>query len=278
MTPTVVSLVLGAALLHAAWNAILRSGADRLWSIVVMGIASATVSLPFTWLLASPEQASWPYIGLSAVLQISYCLFLVRAYRDGDLVQIYPIARGSSPLLVTMGARIFAGEHLGPLAMSGVAMVSFGIIAMTFGRDRPNVKSILAALATGLFIASYTVTDGIGSRLSGHPQSYAAWLFLFQGAPMPLVYMAMRGRLAIDPYDRETLKAASSGILSLLGYGIVIWALALSPMGQVSALRETSILFAVLLGRVFLGERLTLNRIVAGVTIAIGAIVLSIGH
>ena len=278
MTPTVVSLVLGAALLHAAWNAILRSGADRLWSIVVMGIASATVSLPFTWMLASPEQASWPYIGLSAVLQISYCLFLVRAYRDGDLVQIYPIARGSSPLLVTMGARVFAGEHLGPLAMSGVAMVSFGIIAMTFGRDRPNVKSILAALATGLFIASYTVTDGIGSRLSGHPQSYAAWLFLFQGAPMPLVYMAMRGRLAIDPYDRETLKAASSGILSLLGYGIVIWALALSPMGQVSALRETSILFAVLLGRVFLGERLTLNRIVAGVTIAIGAIVLSIGH
>jgi len=278
MTPTVVSLVLGAALLHAAWNAILRSGADRLWSIVVMGIASATVSLPFTWLLASPEQASWPYIGLSAVLQISYCLFLVRAYRDGDLVQIYPIARGSSPLLVTMGARIFAGEHLGPLAMSGVAMVSFGIIAMTFGRDRPNVKSILAALATGLFIASYTVTDGIGSRLSGHPQSYAAWLFLFQGAPMPLVYFAMRGRLTIDPYDRETLKAASSGILSLLGYGIVIWALALSPMGQVSALRETSILFAVLLGRVFLGERLTLNRIVAGVTIAIGAIVLSIGH
>ena len=278
MTPTVVSLVLGAALLHAAWNAILRSGADRLWSIVVMGIASATVSLPFTWMLASPEQASWPYIGLSAVLQISYCLFLVRAYRDGDLVQIYPIARGSSPLLVTLGARIFAGEHLGPLAMSGVAMVSFGIIAMTFGRDRPNVKSILAALATGLFIASYTVTDGIGSRLSGHPQSYAAWLFLFQGAPMPLVYMAMRGRLAIDPYDRETLKAASSGILSLLGYGIVIWALALSPMGQVSALRETSILFAVLLGRVFLGERLTLNRIVAGVTIAIGAIVLSIGH
>jgi drug/metabolite transporter (DMT)-like permease len=278
MTPTVVSLVLGAALLHATWNALLRSGADRLWSIVVMGIVSATVALPFTWLLASPEQASWPYIGLSAVLQISYCLLLVRTYRDGDLVQIYPIARGSSPMLVTLGAAVFAGENLGPIALSGVAMVSFGIIGLTFGRDRPNLKSILAALATGLFIAGYTVTDGIGSRLSGHPQSYAAWLFLFQGAPMPLIYIAIRGRLTIDPFDRETLKAAGGGIISLLAYGAVIWALARSPMGQVSALRETSILFAVLIGRVFLGERLTLNRIVAGVTIAIGAICLSIGH
>jgi drug/metabolite transporter (DMT)-like permease len=278
MTPTVVSLVLGAALLHATWNALLRSGADRLWSIVVMGIVSATVSLPFTWLLASPERASWPYIGLSAVLQISYCLFLVRAYRDGDLGQIYPIARGSSPMLVTLGAAVFAGENLGPVALSGVAMVSFGIIGMTFGRDRPNVKSILAALATGLFIAGYTLTDGIGARLSGHPQSYAAWLFLFQGAPMPLIYMAIRGRLAIDLFDRQTLKAAGGGIISLLAYGVVIWALSRSPMGQVSALRETSILFAVLIGRVFLGERLTLGRIVAGVTIAIGAICLSIGH
>jgi drug/metabolite transporter (DMT)-like permease len=147
---------------------------------------------------------------------------------------------------------------------------------MTFGRNRPHASSILAALATGLFIASYTVADGIGSRLSGHPQSYAAWLFLFQGAPMPLVYIAMRGRLGIDPFDRETLKATAAGIMSLLGYGAIIWALTLSPMGQVSALRETSILFAVLMGRIFLGETLTWNRVVAGVTIAIGAICLSI--
>ncbi len=278
MTPAVVSIVLGAALLHATWNALLRSGADRFWSIVVMSVASATVSLPLTWILAVPARASWPYIGLSAVLQIIYCLFLVRAYREGDLGSIYPIARGSSPMLVTLGALVFAREKLSPIALLGVAMVSFGIIAMTFGRNRPHVKSIMAALATGLFIAGYTVTDGIGSRLSGYPQSYAAWLFLFQGAPMPLVYMAMRGRLVIGPFDRETLKAAGAGVMSLLGYGAIIWALALSPMGQVSALRETSILFAVLLGRIFLGETLTWDRVVAGMTIAIGAICLSIGH
>jgi len=275
MTVTVVILVLGAAILHATWNAMLRSGADRFWSMVVMSVVSASVALPLAWLLDSPMSASWPYIGLSAALQISYWLFLVRAYRDGDLGQVYPIARGSSPMLVTIGAAIFAGERLAPVALAGVGMVSAGIIAMAFGRHRPDAKSMLAALATGLFIAGYTVSDGIGSRLSGHPQSYAAWLFLVQGAPMTLIYIATRGRVAIAPFDLETLKAAGSGVLSLLGYAIVIWALARSPMGQVSALRETSILFAVLMGTIFLGEELTVGRIVAGAMIAVGAIVLS---
>jgi len=277
MTPAVITIVLGAALLHATWNALLRSGADRFWSIVVMGVASASVALPLTFILAVPARASLPFIGLSAFLQICYFVVLARAYREGELGSIYPIARGSSPMLVTLGAFVFAGEKLGPVALLGVAMVSFGIIGMTFGRGRPNGSSILAALATGLFIASYTVADGIGSRLSGNPQSYAAWLFLFQGAPMPLVYFAMRGRLAIDPFALETLKAAGAGVMSLLGYGAIIWALSLSPMGQVSALRETSILFAVLLGRMFLGETLTVNRVVAGMMIAIGAICLSAG-
>jgi drug/metabolite transporter (DMT)-like permease len=276
MTAGVVLIVLGAALLHAAWNALLRSGADRFWSIVVMGVASASVALPLTFILAAPARASWPFIGLSAFLQICYCVILARAYREGDLGSIYPIARGSSPMLVTIGALVFAGEKLGLTAMFGIVMVSIGIIGLTFGRGRPNAGSMLAALATGLFIASYTVADGIGSRLSGNPQSYAAWLFLFQGAPMPLVYFAMRGRLAIDPFALETLKAAGGGIMSLLGYGAIIWALSLSPMGQVSALRETSILFAVLMGRIFLGETLTVNRVVAGMTIAIGAICLSL--
>jgi len=208
MTAGVVFIVLGARCCMRLGMRCCGVVRDRFWSIVVMGVASATVALPLTFILAAPARASWPFIGLSAFLQICYCLVLVRAYREGELGSIYPIARGSSPMLVTIGALVFAGEKLGPLAMLGVAMVSFGIMGMTFGRNRPHVSSILAALATGLFIASYTVADGIGSRLSGNPQSYAAWLFLFQGAPMPLVYFAMRGRLAIDPFALETLKAA----------------------------------------------------------------------
>src|SRR5260370_3080024 len=176
MTAGVVFIVLGAALLHAAWNAVLRSGADRFWSIVVMGIDSGSVALPLIFILAAPARASWPFIGLSAFLQICYCVILARAYREGDLGSIYPIARGSSPMLVTIGALVFAGEKLGLTAMFGIAMVSVGIMGLTFGRGRPNAGSMLAALATGLFIASYTVADGIGSRLSGNPQSLAAWV------------------------------------------------------------------------------------------------------
>jgi drug/metabolite transporter (DMT)-like permease len=275
MTPLVIGLVLGAALLHATWNALLRSGGDRLWSITVMSMTSAVVAAPFVLLLPAPAMASWPFIALSAALQIGYCLFLVRAYRDGELAQVYPIARGVSPLIVTLGAAVIAGERLAPTDLAGIALVSAGILGLAFGKTRPGLHSTLAALATGCFIAAYTLTDGVGARASGHATSYAAWLFVTQGAPMPLVYVAMRGRLKISPRDPDTLKAVGGGFISLIAYGIVVWALTKGPMGQVSALRETSVLFAAVIGVAFLKERLTLGRIASAVVIAGGAFLLS---
>jgi drug/metabolite transporter (DMT)-like permease len=277
MTPFVVALILGAALLHATWNALLRSGGDRLWSITLMSMTSAAVSLPFAVTMAPPSHASWPYIALSAVLQIGYCLFLVRAYREGELAQVYPIARGASPLLVTLGAAVVAGERLSAADLAGIALVSGGIFALAFGKTRPSLHSTLAALATGVFIAAYTLTDGVGARTSGNAPAYAAWLFVTQGAPMPLVYMALRGRLAIKPRDPETLKAVGGGMISMVAYGIVVWALTMGPMGQVSALRETSVLFAALIGVLFLKERMTLARLGAAAMIAAGAFLLSAG-
>jgi drug/metabolite transporter (DMT)-like permease len=278
VSPLVVALVLGAALLHATWNAVLRSGGDRLWSITVMSMVSAAAAAPFALLLARPAMASWPYIGLSAALQIGYCLFLVRAYRDGELAQVYPIARGVSPLLVTLGAAVVAGERLAPADLAGIALVSGGIVSLAFGRTRPGLHSTLAALATGGFIAAYTLTDGVGARASGNAPAYAAWLFVTQGAPMPLVYMAIRGRLTISPRDPETHKAVLGGVLSMAAYGVVVWALTMGPMGQVSALRETSVLFAAVIGAVFLKERLTVGRLVAAAMIAAGAYLLSVGR
>ena len=277
MSPVVIALVLGSALLHAAWNAILRGGADRFWSIVVMSMASAAAALPLALLLPAPLRACWPYIAVSACLQIGYCLFLARAYRDGDLAQVYPIARGTSPLLVTLGAAVAAGERLTPLVLLGVAFVSAGIIALSLERGPRRSKSSLWAIATGVFIAGYTLTDGLGARLSGHAPSYAAWLFVLQGAPMPLIWLAARGRLTIRLGDGETLKAIVGGLLSTLAYGVIIWALTLGPMGRVSALRETSILFATVLGVAFLGERLTVRRAASAVMVAAGAIILSAG-
>ncbi|MBV9419092.1 MAG: EamA family transporter [Alphaproteobacteria bacterium] len=278
MSPLVIALVLGAAVLHAAWNAALRSSIDRLRGIVIMSMTSATVALPFAVALPLPDRASWPYLAASAALQIGYCFFLVRAYREGDFGQIYPIARGSSPLLVTLGAALLAHEHLAPLVMLGVVLVSAGIFASARGIDRAHLGSVFAALAAGVFIAGYSLADGNGARLAGNAQAYTAWSFIAQGAPMPLIYLALRRRFPLQPFDAQAWRAIGGGAVSAIAYGIVIIAMSISPMGAVSALRETSILFAAIIARVFLGEPLTRRRIAAVSVIAIGAACLSLSH
>lgn len=273
--PLILALILGSALLHATWNAMLRSGADRLWSISVMCAISALAATPFLFVLPAPAQASWPYIALSTALQIGYCLFLVRAYRDGLLGQVYPIARGSAPLLVAVGAAVFAGEHLSGRALVGLAMVSAGIMALSLGRDRPDIRSTAAALVTGAFIAGYMVTDGVGVRLAGHPTSYVVWMSVVQGAPMPFVYLILRRRWPPLRLDRELAKSLGGGLISLVAYGVVVWAMSITDMAKVSGLRETSILFAAILGTMFLKERLTTTRGVCAVVISAGAILLA---
>lgn len=278
MKPLVIALVLGAAILHAGWNAVLRSSMDRLRGITVMSLVSAAVAAPFAIALPLPAPVSWPYIAFSAVVQIGYCFVLVRAYREGDFGQIYPIARGSSPLLVTLGAALFAHEHLPSLALLGVFLVSAGIFASARGIDRAHLGSVLAALASGIFIAGYSLADGTGSRLSGNAKSYTAWSFICQGVPMPLLYLALRRRSPLQPFDGQALRAIGGGVVSAVAYGTVIVAMSISPMGAVSALRETSILFAAVIARVFMGEPLTRRRIAAVSTIAIGAACLSLAH
>ncbi len=275
MTPIIVALILGAALMHASWNALLRGGADRLWSMTVMCAVSTLTALPFLAFLPPPARASWGLIALSSSLQIAYCWFLVRAYEHGGLAQVYPIARGTAPLLVTLGAALAVGERLAPAALAGVALVSLGIMALAFERARMAAGPTLLAVATGGFIAAYTVIDGVGARISGHSQSYIAWLFTAQGTGMVLLYLAARRRMDL-PRDGEMLRALIGGVFGLVGYGVVIWALTQAPMGQVSALRETSILFAAVLGVAFLKEKVTLERAGAAAMIAAGAAVLAV--
>ena len=277
MTGLVAALILCAALMHASWNAILHRDADRLWSMVLMCMVSAACALPFALTLPAPAPASWPFIAASASLQIVYCLFLVRAYRDAELSQIYPIARGSAPFMVALGAALFAHERLGPVALIGIACVSGGVISLARGKDRAHPTAVAIAVSTGLMIAGYTLVDGIGARRSLDSYSYTAWLFVCQGAPMPLIYMLVRGRMRI-PLNRETLLTAFGGLISALGYGAVVLAMTLSAMGAVAALREVSILFALAIGRLFLKERLSPPRIAAGVVIAAGAICLALGR
>jgi drug/metabolite transporter (DMT)-like permease len=278
MSPAVVGLVLFAAALHAAWNAVLRGGADRLWSVTIMSFATTVVAIPLAVVLPLPASPSWPYLLLSSCLQVGYSVFLVYAYGQGELGRVYPIVRGSVPLLVTLGGFLFAGQHPSAVSLLGVVLVALGIMSLALGRRRATAKSVVLAFITGLFVASYVTADGIGVRVAGDPWAYAAWIFLIYGALMPTTFMAVRGRLALEVLSAETLKALAGGVISLIAYVAVILALALGPIGPISALRETSVIFAVLIGRIFLGEALTMRRLAACAVIAFGASCLGYHH
>jgi drug/metabolite transporter (DMT)-like permease len=274
MTFSIIVLVLIAALLHASWNALLKGGGDGFWSMTVMGIATSlacAAALPF---LPVPLRESWPYIAASALLHVGYNAFLIRAYRSGEFGSAYPIARGSSPLLVTLGAALLAGEYPASAGVVGILLVSGGIISLAFRGRRLPEAGIFYALGTGVFIAAYSVTDGIGARVSGNAAAYTVWMCLMWGATALPTYLLLRREGRLWRGARKTGLAALGGIISVVAYGIVIFAMAHAPMGAVSALRETSVLFAVLLGRIAFGETLTLRRLVSALVIVAGVILL----
>jgi drug/metabolite transporter (DMT)-like permease len=277
MTPLVVGLILSAALLHATWNAILRGGADRLWSITVMCAVSAVVALPFVFFLPPPSRASWPCIALSAALQVSYCLFLVRAYREGGLAQVYPIARGTSPLVVAFGAYLLAGEHLGAAPLAGVAILAAGLASLALSSGRltsSELPAIGAALFTGLTIAAYTIVDGLGVRRSGDPYAYAGLLFLLMGPVFPVIAAFRRPRSWLTAPG--TGKGLLAGALSLIAYGIVLWAQTKAPLAEVAAIRETGVVFAALIGMKLFGESFGARRLAAALLVAAGIVLISL--
>ncbi|MGE6741529.1 EamA family transporter [Allorhizobium pseudoryzae] len=272
MTPTVIALALTAAIMHASWNAFLRSGADRLWSITVMGITGIVAALPVMLWYPLPSLTGFAFILGSSLLQVAYSIFLVFAYRLGDLGQVYPIVRGSVPLLVSLGGFLISGQVLGTSQIAGVVLVAIGIMSLSLGQNRAPTSSILWALLTGLIIATYATVDSNGVKSLSDPKAYAAWVLFTYGTLLILAYTLMRGRLKIDLRDREAHKALLAGIFVLIAYGVVIIAYSLGPAGPITAIRETSVVFAMLIGSVFLGEKLTPKRILAGLIVAAGAI------
>ncbi|TIT66409.1 MAG: EamA family transporter [Mesorhizobium sp.] len=274
MSPLVIGLALFAAVLHASWNAFLRTGADRLWTVTVMSFSSTALAFPLAIFNGFPATSAWPYIELSACLQVGYSVFLVAAYRYGELGQVYPIVRGSVPLLVTLGGFLLAGQHLTAPETVGVALVGGGIMALSLGRGRASTTSILYALATGAIIAAYAMVDAIGVRAVGNVGAYTAWVLLAYGLLLPSTFVAFRGRLAVDARAPETWKALGGGLFALLAYGVVVAAFALGPAGPITAIRETSVVFAAFIGRLFLGETLTPRRVGACAVVALGAICL----
>jgi drug/metabolite transporter (DMT)-like permease len=270
LTPFSIVLVLSAAFMHASWNALLRGGADRAQTMLVINTTIGVAGAAMMAFAGLPSSASAPYVVASGLIHLVYTALLVRMYRSGDLGETYPVARGSSPALVALGGSLFAGEWMGPIGTLGIGLVCIGIFMLAAAKGRLHAMNLPVALATGVSIAAYTVVDGIGVRVSGNWIGFTGGVFAFFLA-MPLWYLARRQREMFAVPMAEAGKAAGGGLIALAAYGAIIWAMQANPMGAISALRETSVVFAALLGALFLGERLTGLRIAACCIIAAGA-------
>jgi drug/metabolite transporter (DMT)-like permease len=275
----VAPVVLFAASLHASWNALVKSVGDRLALMAVMGLSSVAICVPVAVLVRPPRTAAWPEIGASLILQTVYNLLLIESYREGDYNQVYPIARGIAPPTVALASVVVVGESLSPLQTGGVLAVSAGLMVIATGGHHGSRRSLAFAVLTGLVIAAYTVVDGVGVRRSGSVPGYAAWLFAGTGLLMPLILVVVNSR-TVRPtrVTRELIpRGVAADVLSLGAYGLVLWAQTQGALAVVAALRETSVVFAAVLGAVLFRERMPTRRILGAIVIAAGAAALALG-
>lgn len=277
MEPTLVALVLAAAILHASWNAMAKSGGLPEYSIASYQLVGSLTCAVLVWFVPIPDRASWPYIFVSVVIHNVYYLTLAKSYRSGDLSLVYPLFRGLAPVLVALGAAGFAGEYLSFKAMIGVGLVSFGLIALAlFGSkgSRPSTAALKWGLLTSVMIAAYTVVDGSGVRAVENSMSYIIWLFLFESVPI-CTWLWLRRRDAWIGYMKSRpAKVVAGGVASSMAYALVIYAMSLGAMALVSSIRETSVIFAAVIGTLFLKEPFGKQRIVAASFVALGVIVI----
>ncbi len=225
-----------------------------------------------------PYRAAIPYAVASGVIHLGYNLGLMNSYRLGAFNQTYPIARGISPLVVAVGAYLFAHEHLGAAALAGVVILAVGLMSLAFsaGRiTRADSPAVIAAIFTGLTIAAYTIVDGLGVRHSHDPWAYAALLFVLEGPPIAVV--AAFRRPASKWRDTTAMRyGVLAGSLSVIAYGIVLWAQSRAPLAEVAAIRETSVVFAALIGFLVLREDFGRRRVAAAVVIATGIVLIGL--
>ncbi|WP_308915531.1 DMT family transporter [Jannaschia sp. LMIT008] len=283
MSAVVFLAVLLAALLHAAWNAMVKGGGDKhlaMTGVVVGHVPAAALLLPFAPL---PDAASLPWLLGGVVLHLGYQLFLIAGYRLGDLTQVYPIARGVAPLIVTVVSVAGMGVVLSGTELLAVATIAVGIVSIALVRradGRRNPRAVAMALGTGAFIASYSIVDGTGARVAGTALGYWCWAALGNAVLFALwTAVARRGALTAAWRDRRTVRhGLLGGTASFAAYAIVIWAFTQAPIALVTALRETSIVFALLIGVFFLGERLDLAKVVSTMVTIAGAALLRSGR
>ncbi|MFD3511829.1 EamA family transporter [Streptomyces sp. NPDC058657] len=275
MTPLVIAAVLLAAVTHASWNAMAHHIKDQLVSFTLISAGGLIIGLAGALFVPLPAAGAWPYLILSAVLHVAYMLLLMRSFTLGDFGQMYPIARGSAPLLVTALAAVFADEVPGGWQLAGVAVACTGLVGVALwgirgsGR-KPQWAAIGAALATGLAIALYTTVDGLGVRASGTSLGYIAWLMILEGLAIPAYALYKRRTPLIGQLRPHAVRGFCGAGLAVVAYGLVLWAQTRAPLAPVAALRESSIIVGAAIGSLVLKERFGGPRIAAAGLMVVG--------
>lgn len=281
MTTTVFFAVLFAALLHATWNALLRGGSDKTLSMTAVVVGHVPFALLGLCFVPAPAPESWPLIGLSLVFHLGYQIFLMNAYKIGDLTQVYPIARGTAPLLVAGVSTVFLGVELMTLEILAILTIGTGLLSLALARgvDGLRDKTVgMLAFATGCFIAGYSLVDGTGARLAGTSLGFYGWQTILN-AVIFSVFIRIRypGTLSRLPTQGRAMLLLGGGG-SFVAYAIVTWAFTQVPIALVTALRETSIIFALVIGTVFLGERMNVAKAFSIFVTLLGAVMLRLAR
>ncbi len=278
MDTLVFFAVLAAAAMHAGWNAMVKLGIDHYSSIALLTFMQAGISLLLIPFFPIPAQAAWPWLAASAVIHAGYKLFLIRAYEHGELSQIYPLARGSAPVLTAFVAVLYVGEALAAQKVLAIACIAGGVLLMSLrgGSDfrRMPAQALFWALGTACFTAAYTIVDGVGARLSGTASGFTIWMFAGDGLIILLWTLNRRGTSAFGAMRPVLLSGFIAGALSLAAYWVVIWAFTQAPIALVAALRETSVLFAMLFGMFLLKEPAMWPRWIAAGLIVAGVVLI----
>lgn len=276
MTGPIFLIVLLAALLHATWNALVKGGADKVTAMVAVVLGQAMFGALSLVFAPMPPLAAWPWLLIGVLLHLGYQLFLVSAYRFGDMTQVYPIARGVAPLLVAGVSALFLGITFTSMQLAAIALIALGIASISMVRSADGVfqgKAATLALITGGFIASYSLIDGIGARIAGTSLGFYGWLAALNGLLLAVLARFWRPGLTTRALRQPRLLVLGGGA-SFMAYALVIYAFTQAPIALVTALRETSIVFALLIGVSFLKEPLNLLKVIATATTLAGAALL----
>jgi drug/metabolite transporter (DMT)-like permease len=279
LTLGVTLAVLGAGMLHAGWNALLKSagGGDPLLDTATVVAGSTVCSLLVLPFVPLPDAAAWPFIATSTVIHVAYYLTLAQAYRTGDLSFAYPLMRGTAPLLVTVLGAVFLRELPQPHVIAGIVLISIGIIGIAFARREQHPPAAAWwAFANAAIIAVYTLVDGTGARASGNALAYVLWLTFIEGVVYLGWIRSHRGAPAIGYVRNQWRRGLLGGFCSVAAYAIVLWAMTRAPVAAVAALRETSVIFAALIGALWLKEGFGLARLAGAATVVVGVATLKL--